>query len=193
MANHLVDGVLVPDAVAGSRALELANTRAGWGAPSPREYLVSPDALAVWAGDVGLLTPRESIVVRSSRPDPAALAAAIDLREALYDVLVGPCTSPALEAVRSATAQAWDASTLVRTDHGIRPDGGAPTGWLPVHRAALAVADLLGAGDAPYVRACGGRGCGWLFLDRAQRRRWCIMAVCGNRAKARAYASRHRA
>ena len=59
MANHRVSGQLVPDAVAGHVALELANTRAGWGGSAPREYLVSYDALAVWAGDVGLLTGPE--------------------------------------------------------------------------------------------------------------------------------------
>ncbi|MGH8861125.1 MAG: CGNR zinc finger domain-containing protein, partial [Jatrophihabitantaceae bacterium] len=26
--------------------------------------------------------------------------------------------------------------------------------------------------------------CGWVFLDQSHRRRWCVMAVCGNRAKA---------
>jgi predicted RNA-binding Zn ribbon-like protein len=32
-----------------------------------------------------------------------------------------------------------------------------------------------------------------VFLDPSHRRRWCIMAVCGNRAKARRYADRRRA
>ena len=56
MPNHRVSGQLVPDAVSNHVALELCNTRAGWREPSPREYLVSHDALTVWAGDVGLLT-----------------------------------------------------------------------------------------------------------------------------------------
>ncbi len=35
------------------------------------------------------------------------------------------------------------------------------------------------------VKACG--GCGWLFIDRTRNnsKRWCISAMCGNRAKAR--------
>jgi len=35
------------------------------------------------------------------------------------------------------------------------------------------------------VKACG--GCGWLFIDRTRNnsKRWCISALCGNRAKAR--------
>jgi predicted RNA-binding Zn ribbon-like protein len=41
---------------------------------------------------------------------------------------------------------------------------------------------------ADRVRACPGAGCGWLFLDPRGQRRWCVMSLCGNRAKAR----RHR-
>ena len=47
----------------------------------------------------------------------------------------------------------------------------------------LAVADLLVSDDVRRVRACPGHDCGWLFLDPSGRRRWCQMAVCGNRAK----------
>ncbi|HEX9231378.1 MAG TPA: CGNR zinc finger domain-containing protein [Jatrophihabitantaceae bacterium] len=31
-----------------------------------------------------------------------------------------------------------------------------------------------------------------MFLDPSGRRRWCEMSVCGNRAKVRRYAQRHR-
>ncbi len=43
-------------------------------------------------------------------------------------------------------------------------------------------------GDIP-IRACGGQGCGWLFLDtsRNHSRRWCDMRVCGNRDKVKRY------
>jgi predicted RNA-binding Zn ribbon-like protein len=43
------------------------------------------------------------------------------------------------------------------------------------------------------VRACPGAGCGWLFYDPRGRRRWCVMAVCGNRAKAARHAELVRA
>ncbi|MGE5829869.1 MAG: CGNR zinc finger domain-containing protein [Micromonosporaceae bacterium] len=41
------------------------------------------------------------------------------------------------------------------------------------------------------MSACPGEICGWLFADPRGRRRWCSMAWCGNRAKARRYARRH--
>jgi predicted RNA-binding Zn ribbon-like protein len=55
---------------------------------------------------------------------------------------------------------------------------------------ARAAGELLTSPEPRVVRACPGRGCGWLFLDRRGRRRWCDMAVCGNRAKARRHAAR---
>ncbi|MBV8794030.1 MAG: CGNR zinc finger domain-containing protein, partial [Hyphomicrobiales bacterium] len=44
------------------------------------------------------------------------------------------------------------------------------------------------------IRECGGHACGWLFYDRSKnnRRRWCEMEICGNRAKQRRLAARRR-
>jgi len=54
---------------------------------------------------------------------------------------------------------------------------------------AEAAADLICSANFRLVRACEGAVCSLLFLDRtkAHGRRWCAMAVCGNRAKAAAY------
>jgi predicted RNA-binding Zn ribbon-like protein len=56
------------------------------------------------------------------------------------------------------------------------------------------VAHLLATPGAP-VRHCAGEGCVRHFYDdsRTGRRRWCEMAICGNRAKASAFAKRQRA
>lgn len=55
-----------------------------------------------------------------------------------------------------------------------------------LHPIADAVADLICQQDFRLIRACEGSACTLLFLDRtkAHSRRWCSMAVCGNRAKA---------
>lgn len=46
--------------------------------------------------------------------------------------------------------------------------------------------------DFSDVKACEGHNCTMLFVDHTRRRarRWCIMAVCGNRAKQAAHRSR---
>lgn len=57
---------------------------------------------------------------------------------------------------------------------------------------AEAIADLVCHADFRRIRACEGSACTILFLDRtkAHARRWCSMAVCGNRAKVAAYRAR---
>ena len=61
-----------------------------------------------------------------------------------------------------------------------------------LHPVAEAAADLVCSVDFRLIRACDGSACSLLFLDRtkAHGRRWCSMAVCGNRAKAAAYRAR---
>ena len=56
-----------------------------------------------------------------------------------------------------------------------------------------AMAQLVCAEDFSNVKACEGPACTLLFADhtRGHARRWCSMAICGNRAKQAAH--RHRA
>lgn len=62
---------------------------------------------------------------------------------------------------------------------------------LPVGEA---LARLVSTEDFSQVKACEGPTCTLLFADhtRGRARRWCSMAVCGNRAKQAAYRRRHR-
>ena len=55
-----------------------------------------------------------------------------------------------------------------------------------------AAADLICNQDFELIRSCEGSACCLMFLDRTKghARRWCSMAVCGNRAKAEAHRSR---
>ena len=48
--------------------------------------------------------------------------------------------------------------------------------------------------DFTHVKSCEGENCTLVFVDhtRGHQRRWCSMAVCGNRAKQAAHRSRHR-
>jgi predicted RNA-binding Zn ribbon-like protein len=57
---------------------------------------------------------------------------------------------------------------------------------------ARSLADLVCIEDFTQVKACEGQPCTLLFLDRTRGsvRRWCSMAVCGNRAKQAAHRER---
>jgi predicted RNA-binding Zn ribbon-like protein len=195
VSSHLLDGVPLPDRVSGRIGLELCNTRAGWGSPAPREYLTGDRALVLWAVDCGLL-PGGVSLARGVRSDAGpATRSALRLREALYACALRRGTAPAWEIVSRAAAKAHAHATLQPAPF---PSDG-PAGWRlldsgdPAERAvdaaALAMERLLTSPDAATVAACPGRACGWLFNDPRGRRRWCSMAVCGNRAKARRHAS----
>ncbi|HEU5118998.1 MAG TPA: CGNR zinc finger domain-containing protein, partial [Isosphaeraceae bacterium] len=49
--------------------------------------------------------------------------------------------------------------------------------------------------DFEYAKACEGSTCTLLFVDRTRgrARRWCCMAICGNRAKQAAHRDRRKA
>jgi predicted RNA-binding Zn ribbon-like protein len=57
---------------------------------------------------------------------------------------------------------------------------------------ARSLADLVCTEDFTAVKACEGPECTLLFVDRTRgrARRWCSMAVCGNRAKQAAHRKR---
>jgi predicted RNA-binding Zn ribbon-like protein len=59
---------------------------------------------------------------------------------------------------------------------------------------ARAVAELVASGRAAEIRRCANPRCVRYFRDRSRgrRRRWCSMAVCGNRMKVATHARRHR-
>jgi predicted RNA-binding Zn ribbon-like protein len=194
------DGLVIPARLAGHPALDFCNTFAGWGDPRGGDYLKTFDHLAVWTAAAGLLEEAEAPRLRrraARDPEGAAseLRRALSLREALYRV----CTD------RSRRTRAWDlvageahaasaAAVLVRTETGAEwrlPDGLGLA--LPVAAVARSAADLLTSADLEAVGRCPGEQCGWLFLDPTGRRRWCTMAVCGNRAKVRRFAERARA
>jgi predicted RNA-binding Zn ribbon-like protein len=60
---------------------------------------------------------------------------------------------------------------------------------LPV---AEALAKFVCEDDFANVKACEGPACTLIFVDRTRRRarKWCSMAICGNRAKQAAHRSR---
>lgn len=68
-----------------------------------------------------------------------------------------------------------------------------------VHRAISAllaiVCESIRDGSWSRLKACRSQTCGWAFYDASRNRvgTWCSMAVCGNRAKTRAYRIRQRA
>ncbi len=63
--------------------------------------------------------------------------------------------------------------------------------WL-LAAVARSAAEILTEGAEARIRVCANPGCGLFFCDtsRTHRRRWCSMAVCGNRHKVASFARR---
>ena len=61
-------------------------------------------------------------------------------------------------------------------------------------RIAEPIVRQIGEGHDDRIRICASDTCRWLFYDesRSGRRRWCDMATCGNRAKARRHRERQK-
>lgn len=131
----------------------------------------------------------------------AALTQALGLRQTIREVL------RALEAREPLNGQWVDTlNEVLRADRGVPalvakahgwelafiPEGeGLLTALVPVARS---MAELIAEGPNVPVRKCGNPKCVLYFYDdsRTGRRRWCSMALCGNRMKVAALARRRR-
>ena len=64
--------------------------------------------------------------------------------------------------------------------------------WL-LAAVARSAAEVMAEGDRARLRLCANPQCGLFFSDdsRTRQRRWCSMALCGNRSKVAAFARKH--
>lgn len=194
-----VDGFVLPRPISGHPALEFCNTRAAWGERyEPRqEYLRSYAHLVMVAREAGVLERDRAatLLARAERETPAMaheVERARSLRADAHAAITGDASAAAFRRVADWAGAARSRQVLVRDADGHRWTWpGAPKPGEPLDALLLAVAALLVSDDVRRVRACPGHGCGWLFLDTTGRRRWCQMAVCGNRAKQARIRERH--
>jgi predicted RNA-binding Zn ribbon-like protein len=198
--------------IGGDPALDLANTVGFHAGDRPWEWLRGYPALVAWGWQAGLMTEAEAetlLAAAAQRPGDAAraLERVKAVRETIYRLFAalakGLPPEPAdLGAFNAALTEAHARLRVVARDGA---DGGARVEWAwiggpddfermlwPSVRAAV---ELMTGERRRLVRQCAGDGCGWLFLDtsRKRNRRWCSMADCGNRAKARRHRARHKA
>jgi len=154
------------------------------------DVLSDPEALAAWARRQGADPGRAGF-------GRAGLADVLELREALRDV----CSAHAGAAVpahRLASLDRLLAAAPLRL--AVDAEGGARVVAAPglagaaalTARVAEAVAAAVADGTWPRLKTCSMDSCRWAYYDRSPggRSRWCTMAICGSRAKMRAYRGR---
>lgn len=139
------------------------------------------EALRLWAGHA---QGRETLL------------RAKELRKALREAAArmeadGQLPAPALRAVNDALARSPGALRLVSRKQGYRVAFDAPPRRAEELLGPLAksVAEFVAGADLRRVKKCGNPDCVLYFYDttKNQHRRWCRMAVCGNRMKAAAH------
>jgi predicted RNA-binding Zn ribbon-like protein len=190
--------------ISGVLCLDFVNT-AGMHEPIADEHLVNYESLAAWSRAAGLLDePAARRLTDRAAADPAAAARALgdalSLRLAIYRLAARGLDQAAEDDL--ATLNRFVAGALAHLRLGAG-DEGARWEWAgegedpgsPLWPVALSAARLLADRERRgRVRECGGENCNWLFLDTSRngRRRWCSMADCGNRAKAKRHYRRTR-
>jgi len=173
--------------------LDLFNTAAADDNGEPVELLDGFDALASWLGDAQLVTATDVRTV-PARQRPQLLGWTRRLRDAGRQIVDR-------DVARAADDRGLDAIVAevpVRLAHSGVSGSNTPVEAAAPHdriRLALALAVLDATRlDRSRVRRCGRQGCVLLFFDTSKNstRRWCNMAICGNRVKAAAHYQRHR-
>ena len=153
----------------------------------------------------GGVAPGDGAVLRSmgetdARRCAAAFAQVMQLRETIRAMLGAMASKRSLRArwvaeVNQALASGAGASRLLRHESGWRLGlSPGPAGPLRVlSPLARAIADLVVSGRSVEIGKCANPRCVLYFRDRSRtrRRRWCSMAVCGNRMKVAAHVRRH--
>ena len=190
--------------IGGPVCLDFVNTLDDRYSNEPKELLKGYIDLARFAEDAGILTEQQvdRLFARSMEsPEPAqrALTAAIQMREAMYEVLWAlvkkkPVPPAALTLLNQYVQSAAQHMNLMpgRGRFEWQFDSVPNNFEAPLWPIARSAAELLASDSVEYVRACASKTCEWLFLDESKnhRRRWCDMTKCGNRAKVKRFYTR---
>jgi predicted RNA-binding Zn ribbon-like protein len=176
----------------------------------PIEWLGNGEAFIGWLHQAGLV-PQEPLCALSDNAGPGEIDAIAAQARALREWFRGfihkhrgkplsPAALEELEPINRVLAGDERHSQIILI--GNREEEPSPFSlvekrkWQPAGALLIPIAEamarLVSEEDFTYVKACEGPVCTLLFLDNTRRhaRRWCSMAICGNRAKVAAFRAR---
>jgi predicted RNA-binding Zn ribbon-like protein len=202
-----------PMFIADTRALDFLNSIAT-PVDAPVEWLTSGEDLLEWL-QAAQLVPSEVLTSMRRTALPGELDAVATQARALREWFRGFVREHKGKRLRAEALKDLgplnrilerdqEFGQIVKAERGMEVE--APSGlvwrsrrrWqspdtllLPIARS---MAQLVCEDDFSYVKACEGPACTLLFIDRTHGRakRWCSMAICGNRAKQAAHRKRER-
>jgi predicted RNA-binding Zn ribbon-like protein len=188
----------------GALCLDFCNSGQGMRGSSKEEWIADYGDLIDWLKGAQAIGPAQAARLRAAAPQAAqeVWQRSIELREALARVLLARTEGKKpqaadLKIIDAEYARSAPFARLAQTDAGFQwsldPAAEAPEAALrPIVESA---AGLLTSERLARLRRCGNSTCYWLFIDETRNcsRRWCEMAICGNRMKVRRHRARQRA
>jgi predicted RNA-binding Zn ribbon-like protein len=175
---------------------------------TPVDWLDSGDGLLMWLAQSELV-PADTLDELKARAMPGELDRVADQARALREWFRGfvrkhmgrPLTPRALHELDplNRLLERDEAFSQISRHHhsdGVHLDLRMMRRWRSPESLLLPIGEALAKfvceGDFADVKACEGHACTLVFADRTRRRarRWCSMAICGNRAKQAAHRSR---
>jgi predicted RNA-binding Zn ribbon-like protein len=156
-----------------------------------REEFADPNALTGWLVARGLMEPRHPA-------EPADLKHAIAVREAIRGI-IGANSGASVYPVDIATLNEAAVASRLRIRFGsdgrarLEPEVGGVVGAMG--RIVGSVFTAMTEPEWKCLKLCDSQTCRWVFYDRSRNHssRWCSMAACGNRSKAKRFRQRDKA
>lgn len=179
----MMDSLQVPETL----CLEFCNTGASVRLDRGPDGVPDTASLEAWLRDQGF--PIES------RAGAGELGKVHAFREILFRFLSGTSSTKDREIVAQEAERAVGRLRLKERagEFSLVPDiAGLSVAEATLVVVALSAVRLLTGDTLQRMRVCANDECQWLFLDRSKNRsrRWCEMASCGNKMKARRHYER---
>jgi predicted RNA-binding Zn ribbon-like protein len=169
------------------------------------DWLDSGDGLLKWLAQARLV-PADALDELKTRAMPGELDNVADqagfarVVQRVRSQACGPAARPKalheLETLNRLLRREEAFSQISRHRHGGGLDLQVMRRWRSPESLMLPIGEALAKfvceEDFTNVKACAGRSCALLFADHTRRRarRWCSMAICGDRAKQAAHRNR---
>jgi predicted RNA-binding Zn ribbon-like protein len=213
--SHLIRKAVVPDRppaffIADSRGLDFLNSIAT-PVDQPVDWLADGDGLVAWLAQANLVPP-QALNALTKRATAGELDEVADDARALREWFRGfvrqhmgrPLAPNAIRDLKPLNAllerdEMFRRVVAPENAHSDHFELQTTRRWRSPESLLLPIGEALAqcVCDEAFadIRACEGHRCALIFADHTQRRgrRWCSMAMCGNRAKQAAHRHRIRA
>jgi predicted RNA-binding Zn ribbon-like protein len=177
---------------------------------APVDWLDSGDGLVAWLAEANLI-PAHALNALAEQAAPGELDKVADQARVLREWFRGfvrkhmgrPLTPQAMRELGPLNAllerdETFSRIEVHRDSDGARLELQTTRRWRSPESLLLPIGQALARcvceEDFASIRACEGHRCTLIFADHSRRqgRRWCSMAMCGNRAKQAAHRGRLR-